>query len=281
MTTLESGSGLVQEEERVIILVEELLQEASRLGPLTDKALLEQIDSSNASIEQVRTLVWTGGVMALAAGLLVGFLVVRSITRPIDRLIRATRKISRGDLGIQVEAGGSYEVAELGRYFNLMVRCLGEADELKSDFISRVSHELKAPMASIQETTSLLLDGIPGPLNASQDKLLLLNRDSGDRLSRMIHELLQLSRLESGMECYLYERVNFVVLVQTVIDEIQPACAARGTWIELSPVEERMAIECDLDKMIQVVRNLVDNAIKFSPPDAPIRIRLARIMQEP
>ncbi len=71
-----------------------------------------------------------------------------------------------------------------------MIRRLGEADELQSDFISRISHELKAPMASIQETTSLLLEGMPGPLNASQDKLLRLNRDSGDRLSRMINELL-------------------------------------------------------------------------------------------
>ena len=282
IATLRGGRVLVQEEEeRVIILVEELLEEASRLGPLTDRALLEQMESSDSSIEQVQTLLWMGGVIALTAGLLVGILVVRSITRPIARLTRATRRISRGDLGIQVEEGGSYEVAELGRYFNLMIRRLGEADELKSDFISRVSHELKAPMASIQETTSLLLEGIPGPLNASQDKLLLLNRDSGDRLSRMIHELLQLSRLESGMERYLYERLDFVVLVQTVVDEIQPACREGGTRIEISAREERMAIECDLDKMIQVVRNLVDNAIRFSPPDATIRISLGWESQIP
>ena len=281
ITTRGGDRGLVQEEERVIILVEQLLEEASRLGPLTDRALLEQMESSNSSIEQVQTLVWMGGVMALAAGLLVGILVVRSITRPIDQLTRATRKISKGDLRIQVEAGGSDEVAELGRYFNLMIRRLGEADELKSDFISRVSHELKAPMASIQETTSLLLEGIPGRLNASQDKLLVLNRASGDRLSRMINELLALSRLESGIERYLYKRLDFVVLVQTVIDEIQPICRERGTRIELAPREERMAIECDFDKMIQVVRNLVDNAIKFSPPDATIRISLGWESQIP
>ena len=274
ITALEGGRGFLQEEEPVILLVEALLEEASRLGPLTNRALLAQMESSNSSIEQVRTLVWMGGAMAVAAGLLVGVLVVRSITLPIDQLTRATRKISKGDLGIQVEEGGSDEVAELGRHFNLMIRRLGEADELKSDFISRISHELKAPMASIQETTSLLLEGMPGPLNASQDKLLRLNRDSGDRLSRMINELLQLSRLESGMERYQYERLDFVVLVQTVIDEIQPICRERGIGIELSPVEERMAIECDLDRMIQVVRNLVDNSIKFSPPDATIRISL-------
>ena len=281
MTALEGGRALMQEEERVIFLVEKLLEEARRLGPLTNRALLAEIESSNSSIEQVRTLVWMGGAMALAAGLLVGVLVVRSITRPIDQLTRATRKISKGDLRVQVAEGGSDEVGELARHFNLMVRRLGESDELKSDFISRVSHELKAPMASIQETTSLLLEGIPGPLNASQDKLLLLNRDSGDRLSRMIHELLQLSRLESGMERYLYERLDFVVLVQTVVDEIQPACREGGTRIEISAREERMAIECDLDKMIQVVRNLVDNAIRFSPPDATIRISLGWESQIP
>ncbi len=280
-TTLESGPALMQKEDRVIFLVEKLLEEARQLGPLTNRALLAQMESSNAAIEQVRTLVWMGGAMALAAGLLVGVLVVRSITRPIYQLTRATREISKGDLHIQVEAGGSDEVAELARHFNFMIRRLSESDELKSDFISRVSHELKAPMASIQETTSLLLEGIPGPLSASQDKLLMLNRDSGDRLSRMINELLQLSRLESGMERYLYERLDFVALVRTVIDEIQPICRDRGTVLELSPVEERMTIECDSDKMIQVVRNLVDNAIKFSPARATIRIGLGWESQIP
>ena len=210
-----------------------------------------------------------------------GVLVVRSITRPIYQLTRATREISRGDLRIRVEAGGSDEVGELARHFNFMIRRLGESDELKRDFVSRVSHELKAPMASIQETTSLLLEGIPGPLNASQDRLLMLNRDSGDRLSRMINELLQLSRLESGTERYLHARLDFVALVRTVIDEIQPICRERGIGLELSPVEERMTIECDSDKMIQVVRNLVDNAIKFSPARAPIRIGLGWESQIP
>ena len=283
MTTLEGGRALMQEEGRVIFLMEKLLEEAHRLRPLTDGALLAKIESSNSSIEQVRTLVWMGGAIALAAGLLVGVLVVRSITRPIDQLTRATRKISKGDLRVQVAEGGSDEVGELARHFNLMVRRLGESshDELKSDFVSRVSHELKAPMASIQETTSLLLERFPGPLNASQDRLLMLNRDSGARLSRMINELLQLSSLESGMERYLYERLDFVALVRTVIDEIRPICRERGTGLELLPAEERMTIECDSDKMIQVVRNLVDNAIKFSPAQATIRISLGWESQIP
>ena len=127
---LEGGRALMQEEERVIFLVEKLLEESRRLGPLTDRALRVEIESSNSSIEQVRTLVWMGGVIALAAGLLVGVLVVRSITRPIDQLTRATRKISNGDLRVQVAEGGSDEVGELARHFNLMVRRLGESDEL-------------------------------------------------------------------------------------------------------------------------------------------------------
>ena len=135
MTTLEGGRALMQEEGRVIFLMEKLLEEAHRLRPLTDGALLAKIEFSNSSIEQVRTLVWMGGAIALAAGLLVGVLVVRSITRPIDQLTRATRKISKGDLRVQVAEGGSDEVGELARHFNLMVRRLGESDELKSDFV--------------------------------------------------------------------------------------------------------------------------------------------------
>ncbi len=274
ITSAKQEPGPPVQSQNILRTVDQLVTRARELGLLTSRELRARIESSRDSIERVGNLLWMGGALALAAGLIVGLPIVRSITRPLHRLTRATRAISGGDLRFQVEEHGNDEVAELAKHFNLMVRRLGESDELKSGSISRVSHELKAPMASIQETISLLLEQIPGPLNSSQERLLQLNRVSGERLSRMIDELLQMSRLESGIERYSYGRIDVGTLVRSAVKELEPVAAGKGIRIELLTAEEPMMIECDSDKMIQVVRNLVDNAIKFSPPSSAVRINL-------
>ena len=80
-----------------------------------------------------------------------------------------------------------------------MIAQLRKFDRLKQDFVATVSHDLKSPLASLRETTSLLLDEIPGPLAASQRRVLLLQRESADRLGRMIAKLLELSRLDAAV----------------------------------------------------------------------------------
>src|SRR6266702_5925734 len=100
------------------------------------------------------------------------------------------------------------------------------ADQMKKNFISHVSHELKAPLASMQETTHVLLERIPGPLTDKQKRLLELNLQSGKRLTRMIGNILDLSRLEAGIVDYEMQSCDLADLIHSVVIEI--SSEARG-----------------------------------------------------
>ena len=95
-----------------------------------------------------------------------------------------------------------FELSRLRKQNRRMKTRVVEVDEMKKNFISHVSHELKAPLASMQETTHLILERIPGPLTDKQKRLLELNMQSGKRLAQMIGNILDLSRLEAGIVEY-------------------------------------------------------------------------------
>src|SRR5690606_27667655 len=109
------------------------------------------------------------------------------------------------------------------RDFNVMTRRLGELDQMKKDFLSKVSHDLKTPLASIIETTRALLEEVPGPLTERQHRLLQLNHQSGERLSAMIAQILELSALEAGALGFETDRTDIAALTRRAIEEVELA----------------------------------------------------------
>ena len=108
-----------------------------------------------------------------------------------------------------------------------MTERLDELDRMKRDFVSKVSHDLKTPLSSMQETISALLDELPGPLTPKQRQLLELNRDGGKRLSAMLSKLLDLSRIEAGLEPD-FQMVDVVQLVRHSVERMNAARRERG-----------------------------------------------------
>jgi two-component system sensor histidine kinase GlrK len=146
---------------------------------------------------------------------------------------------------------------------------------MKRDFVAHVSHELRAPLASIQETIHVLLEQIPGPLSEKQRHLLELNLASGRRLSAMIGNLLDLSRMEAGVMEYELKGNDLVGLARTVVAELQPGAGERELAIELEVPDQPLMVECDGDRIMQIIRNLLGNAIKFSPRGKAITVSVA------
>src|SRR3954468_21832941 len=108
----------------------------------------------------------------------------------------------------------------LTREHGHMLGRMKEVDQMKKNFISHVSHELKAPLASMQETTHLILEQIPGPLTEKQKRLLDLNLQSGKRLAQMIGNILDLSRLEAGIVEYDIQKADIAELMHGVVIEV-------------------------------------------------------------
>ncbi len=224
-----------------------------------------------AGREAERFSLGVAAVAPLLAALIV-VLTVRSIREPLRRLTDGTRAVASGAFTYQLEASQGDEFADLAEDFNTMVRRLGELDAAKRGFVSHVSHELKTPLVAMQETNRLLLDGLPGPLTERQRRLLELNLQGSRRLSAMIANLLDLARLEAGFMTYDIREHDVAALARTAAGELDALAGERGVTLTVEAAGEPVMAACDGDRILQVLANLLDNAVKFSPQGTEVRI---------
>src|SRR5437667_9305793 len=131
-----------------------------------------------------------------------------------------------------------------------MAARLVEVDQMKKDFISHVSHELKAPLASMQETTHLILERIPGPLTDKQKRLLDLNLQSGKRLAQMIGNILDLSRLEAGIVEYDMQASDIADMMHNVVLELSPQAREKSLRLLTDIQREPLMVDCDPNRMV-------------------------------
>src|SRR5262245_8419149 len=156
-----------------------------------------------------------------------------------------------------------------------------EVDQMKKTFISHVSHELKAPLASMQETTHVLLEEIPGPLTDKQKRLLSLNLQSGKRLAQMIGNILDLSRLEAGIVEYDMQAADIAGLTHSVVLEVSGKAREKHLRILTNIQQDPLLVECDPNRMVQVLTNLLENAVRFSQKEGLIRVEVRTLDQPP
>lgn len=232
-------------------------------------------EESAARARRARRLAWGATGLGMLLAVLIGFVLARSAAGPLRRLVRGTQELGRGRFEHRVPAAGPPELARLAEAFNRMSERLGELDRLKQDLVSNVSHDLKAPLASMQETTRLLLDEVPGELNARQRRLLGLTLESGRRLTEMITNLLDLSRLEAGAVSYRFAPCDLGELVKETVAEVSAEIERKGLSVASELPPEGTMVEADASLLSRAVANLLSNAVKFSPEGGTIGIRVS------
>jgi two-component system sensor histidine kinase GlrK len=259
-----------------------------RLRTQTVTVYQTSLQSMSAEVERSRTtartagmILWSSVFAALAVSVLVSFLIYRSISNPLSSLTEGTRAIAEGKFYYRLDTSRRDEFSQLAKDFNTMTRRLRELDDLKKDFVSHVSHELKAPLASMRETIQLLLDEIPGPLTDKQKRLLELNLQSEARLSAMISNLLDLSRMEAGVMEYAIKSQDLVPLVHGAVAEMEVQAREKRIALQLTVPDSRLMALCDENRILQVLVNLVGNAVKFSPRDASVQITAEAVEAPP
>jgi PAS domain S-box-containing protein len=143
-------------------------------------------------------------------------------------------------------------------------------DRLKDEFISTVSHELRTPLTSIRGALGLLSSGILGEVNEKAANLLRIASTNSDRLVRLINDILDLERIQSGKEPLAFRPVQLAEIVGQAIDGMQPVAEAAG--VQLIRDTTQAEIFADPDRLLQVLTNLLSNAVKFSPPNSTISV---------
>jgi signal transduction histidine kinase len=244
-----------------------------RVGEASQVVMSERLQRSGDAAREAERLSWISAIGVLLLSLIVSALIARSISEPLNRLTEGTQKVAAGQFDYRLDINRGDEFAQVAKSFNTMTRRLGDLDRMKRDFVSQISHDLKTPLTSMQETISALLDEVPGPLTEQQRTLLVLHQQSGQRLASMLAKLLDLSRLEAGIEPDL-QMIEAGRLIHRAVEQASPVGTERSVEIVTSLPEHQVMLKCDADRMLQLLDNLLENAIKFSPSGGVIEIKV-------
>jgi two-component system sensor histidine kinase BaeS len=214
--------------------------------------------SEQAFLAAVERGILVGALVAIGLAALVAAVSAYYLTRPLKRLTSAAQTVAAGDLTHRVDTGGPLEVSRLGEAFNEMAVSLSESEELRRRLVADVAHELRNPIASLRAQAEGIVEGVLAP---EPGRFVSLAEDS-KQLSRLVDDLQELSAADAGRLTYRMERL----LLTPVIDaEVRRAQARAGTEVEVvSECAEPLAVTGDEGRIAQVLRNLLDNALRHT-----------------
>jgi signal transduction histidine kinase len=224
-------------------------------------------------------------LIASAAGLILS----RRISRPLARLADAARLVAAGDLSQAVPEDPSItELTVLGRAFNTMTEALRQSDRTKTAFISDVSHELRTPLTVLKGTLETLEDGALDDHTARGSLLASMSRET-ERLIRLVNDLLVLTRADAGALNLQLRPVDLEELARARCAHFARAASQRQVRLvvltglqsdnpDLSPLagSTGFTVLADADRLAQVLDNLLDNAIRYSPLNSEVKVTIYR-----
>ncbi len=258
---------------------------ASQLDELVSLAVVIQQEAQGAAQVQAAAALHTSvqtrktavvvalGCVALCAALIL--LTMRSLRRRLDQFVRGTQAVSEGSFSFQLDTTADDELGKMARSFNRMVGALDQLERMKADFISSVSHELRTPLVAMLETNNLLLDGVPGPLTPKQRQMVALNTQAAQRLSKMIGDLLDLSRLKDGLRYDMID-TDIASLTRAAVGELEAMAIDRGIDLLVHVQDSPLVVRCDPDRYVQVVQSLLENALKYTPSGGIVEVGLKK-----
>jgi signal transduction histidine kinase len=232
---------------------------------------LEAVDSNVAFI---RRRILLGGLLAFVLAVLAGYLVARALTARVSRLERAAHQVAAGDFSTRVRVDSADELGRLAAAFAQMQRQLSELQTAREQFIATASHELRTPIFSLGGFLELLADEELD--DETRRQFIEQVRGQVDRLTKLATELLDLSRLGSGALKLRPEPTDLTTLAREVTAEFVPALAGHASMVEVeapAPVE----VECDPERVAQVLRILMDNALVHTAPGTRISVAAERV----
>lgn len=219
-------------------------------------------------LNRLSLAVTLSAVGATAIALLLGFLLARTISRPVQALTAATRKIARGELGLQVEVDTEDELAELAGAFNQMSADLARANELRRQMTADIAHDLRTPLSVILGYTEALSEGkLPG----TPESFVVMHAEAR-RLQRLIDDLRVLSLADSGELPLTRQRIAPAELLRRAAAAHAAQAQNRGVELHVEASAGLPDLNVDPDRIAQVLDNLMTNALRYTPAGGRITL---------
>ena len=224
--------------------------------------------------ERTLSAVWMEIALVLLVAVLFSVIAVYYTTsrmiRPFSEINAIVQRYSKGDFNIRIPVKGTDEATQLAVSFNNMADQLRDLEATRRDFVSNVSHELRSPLTSMRGFLEAMQDGtIP---RSEYDKYIDVVLSETRRMTTMVNDLLDLARIESGRTALKLEIFDINELIRRTLITFEARIYDQRMEVEVKFAQEQYFVEADSAQISQVLRNIIDNAIKYSPAGGRLRI---------
>lgn len=220
-------------------------------------------------------LLLASGLAGLAAVALTFFL-SRRIVQPVAELTRAAGHLEQGDLNQRVTVRASGEIAELAHAFNAMAESLSKNEQLRQNMVSDIAHELRTPLTNIRGYLEAIQDGIVAPERATIDLIY----EEAIHLNNIIQDLQELALAESGQLRYIRSRMDLEDAIAQTVTMLKPSANAKNIKLSIDIPYKLPPVYADENRVGQIMRNLVSNAVKYTPEGGTVTVSGAAQMQD-
>lgn len=216
-----------------------------------------------------RNLAWVG-LIASTVAVVLGLLLTRHITRPVRQLTDSAQAIASGDLTQRIQTGQPGELGELASAFNTMAESLERNEKARRNLVADVAHELRTPLTIIEGTVDAVLDGIFEP---SPEHMRVIKEEAGV-LAKLIADLRELSLAEAGRLELTREELDPVEVAESVVASLRASALDKGVALSLSAENEVAPVMADRDRVVQILSNLLSNALRHTPEGGTICVNV-------
>jgi two-component system OmpR family sensor kinase len=272
VTGVESGASGRVGEAAIPLLYEDPRTHRRVVGTVV--VFSKPLDDITADAALVRNRLLTAAAVALLAATLAGWLVARALAWRVRRLEAVADRVAQGDLSARFPVDSGDELGQLARTLESMRRQLAELDDARKRFIAIASHELRTPLFSLGGFLELLeeedLD------EDTRRRFVGQLRQQVARMQKLATDLLDLSKLEAGSLELRAERIDLGTVARQVADEFSPALSGHDAHLELRLPPQPIVVDGDPERIAQVMRILIDNAIVHTPPGTDLVVSASR-----
>ena len=244
--------------------------------PICYVMTLANTNKEHNFVSITRQVVINSSIWVMIAAVLAAYIITERIVKPLRKMTSATKSFAAGDFSTRVDVDKhNIEIAELAKAFNNMAESLESLEKMRNSFLANISHDLRTPMTTI----SGFIDGINSGAIPPEKHEYYLGVISAEvhRLSRLVTQLLDVSRLESGERKFNYTDFDIAEVARLILISFEQKIEDKKLDVEFDAEYDGMYAKADKDAIYQVLYNLCHNAIKFAREGGKFRIRITRI----
>ena len=221
-----------------------------------------------------RRLLVAGGA-ALLVSIVVAAAIARSIARPIRQITEATERVAEGSYDLDLDIRAPDEVGRLAVSFSAMTQEVAASRQVQRDFLANVSHELRTPLTSIRGFAQAMLDGTTDDQESQHRAAEIIHTES-ERMIRMVEDLLDLAKIEAGQVVMEQHPIDLCALVENTAKRFMPQAKSADVTLRLA-LEPVPPLNGDGDRLVQVVTNLMDNALRHTPAGGEVTVSMRSV----